>query len=306
MNLHPAEKICAGIIATLLVFDAILIPVRGVGVDWTNYALMSAIGLTAIGVGQFYRTVRPEEKIALAATASGLFILFTIVGSVFNYLLLPVGELHDMAFIVLDRAFGFQWLDFLNATAEVPLLSPILRVVYASSQMQLILVVLLLGFRGEARNLHQFLLCGMISALIAILIWWMFPNSTPAAYYVLSDETARIVQPAVDHTYGLELVRLAKEGVRFISPRDTLGLISFPSFHTVMACLSVWFTRRIHYLFPIFVVINILMIPAIIIQGGHNLVDVIAGVAVFATALFSARAMLGTIKSSAQGVFATT
>lgn len=292
MILHPAEKICAGIVSALFLIDAALIPVRGVGVDWFNYALMCAIGGTSITIGQFYRTIRREEKIALATTGAGLFILFTIAGSIFNYLLLPVGALYDMTFIAWDRALGFQWLDFLNATAEVPLLGSVLRVVYASSHVQLIVVVVLLGFRGDARNLHLFLLSGIIAALASILIWRALPNTTPAAYFVLSPEVGQSVQPAVDHAYGLELLRLAKEGIRFISPRDMLGLISFPSFHTVMACLSVWFTRRIKYLFPVFAVINILMIPAIIVQGGHNLVDVIAGAAVFAVGLVAAKRTL--------------
>ncbi|MBA8902757.1 phosphatase PAP2 family protein [Phyllobacterium sp. P30BS-XVII] len=299
MNLHPAEKICAGIIATLLVFDAILIPVRGVGVDWINYALMSAIGLTAIGVGQFYRTVRPEEKIALAATASGLFILFTIVGSVFNYLLLPVGPRRiDDILTKFDAYLGFSWTDAVIYVASMPALGSLLRWIYASSMPQLILIILILGFSGQRDGLHRFLLTGLIGALISIALWAMFPSSGPAAFEMLPASISSTLDMVVGSSYGAELNRLALEGPTFLSPKDALGLIAFPSFHTVMACMAVWFMFRMAFAFPVFLIINILMLPAILVHGGHHLVDVIGGFAVFGIALFASKQLVRSTRLS--------
>lgn len=299
MNLHPAEKICAGIIATLLVFDAILIPVRGVGVDWINYALMSAIGLTAIGVGQFYRTVRPEEKIALAATASGLFILFTIVGSVFNYLLLPVGARRiDDILTKFDAYLGFSWTDAVIYVASMPALGSLLRWIYASSMPQLILIILILGFSGQRDGLHRFLLTGFIGALISIALWAMFPSSGPAAFEILPASISSTLDMVVGGSYGAELNRLALEGPTFLSPKDALGLIAFPSFHTVMACMAVWFMFRMAFAFPVFLIINILMLPAILVHGGHHLVDVIGGFAVFGIALFASKQLVRSTRLS--------
>lgn len=299
MNLHPAEKICAGIIATLLVFDAILIPVRGVGVDWINYALMSAIGLTAIGVGQFYRTMRPEEKIALAATASGLFILFTIVGSVFNYLLLPVGPRRiDDILTKFDAYLGFSWTDAVIYVASMPALGSLLRWIYASSMPQLILIILILGFSGQRDGLHRFLLTGLIGALISIALWAMFPSSGPAAFEILPASISSTLDMVVGSSYGAELNRLALEGPTFLSPKDALGLIAFPSFHTVMACMAVWFVFRMAFAFPVFLIINILMLPAILVHGGHHLVDVIGGFAVFGIALFASKQLVRSTRLS--------
>ncbi|UGX87522.1 phosphatase PAP2 family protein [Phyllobacterium meliloti] len=299
MNLHPAEKICAGIIATLLVFDAILIPVRGVGVDWINYTLMSAIGLTAIGVGQFYRTMRPEEKIALAATASGLFILFTIVGSVFNYLLLPVGLRRiDDILTKFDAYLGFSWTDAVIYVASMPALGSLLRWIYASSMPQLILIILILGFSGQRDGLHRFLLTGLIGALISIALWAMFPSSGPAAFEILPASISSTLDMVVGSSYGAELNRLALEGPTFLSPKDALGLIAFPSFHTVMACMAVWFMFRMAFAFPVFLIINILMLPAILVHGGHHFVDVIGGFAVFGIALFASKRLVRSTRLS--------
>jgi hypothetical protein len=305
MIFYPAEKICAIIVALLFLLDVCLISVKGVHVAWLLYSIFFMGGLAVLAVGQFYRTYRPDEKIAMTATATGIYLLFTLVGSVFNNLLLPVSELRDVMFIQWDQALGFNWLDFVNAIAEVPFLGVVLRIVYLSSLIQLVVVIIFVGLKGDARNLHLFLLCGILAALMTILIWWAFPTSTPAAYYTLSDEVANRVQPVVDQAYGLALQRLDREGAIFLSPRDTLGLVSFPSFHTVMACLSVWFTRSVRRVFPLIVVINTLMVPAILVHGGHNLVDVIAGIGVFAVALFAAGLIIANAEGKPQVSLAT-
>ncbi len=290
MVLLPAEKICAAVIVALFLLDAILIPIRGVSVDWLNYALVCAIGLGSVTAGQFYRIGRQEEKIALATTAAGMFVLFTIAGSIFNYLLLPVGARRiDPFLIVLDAIVGFSWKEAVSYVASMPLLANVLRFIYMSSLPQLIIIILILGFSGRRERLHQFLLTGIFGALIAVAIWAAFPSSGPSAFEVLPSELSNLF--VVGSAYGVELNRLAIEGPSFLSPKDALGLIAFPSFHTVMACMAVWFMSR-RKAFLCFLPVNMLMLPAILVHGGHHLVDVFGGFAVFGMALWASRAVM--------------
>lgn len=286
MIFHPTEKICSAIIVALFCLDAILIPYRGVGVDWAGYLSACAVGIGAIALGQYYRLHRFEEGIALATTASGLFILFTIAGSIFNYMLLPVGDRRiDPLLILLDAGLGFSWSGTVVYFAQMPWLAWLLGKIYVSSLPQLILVILILGFSGQRDRLHQFLLTGIFGALAAILLWAVFPSSGPAAYETLPTAIAKSFDLIVETNYGAELNRLALEGPSYISPRDALGLIAFPSFHTVMACMAVWAMSRMRIMFPFVLALNILMLPAILLHGGHHLVDVIGGGALFAVAL---------------------
>ncbi|WP_051615160.1 phosphatase PAP2 family protein [Phyllobacterium sp. UNC302MFCol5.2] len=305
MVLYPAEKIVGGIIAVLLMINIALASAKGVTVDWLGYAVGGSMGLAAIAIGQFYRLYRHDEKIAVPTTATGFYLLFSLVGSVFNYLLLPVGESYDRVLIEWDRALGFYWPDFVQAVVEVPYLPTILRVIYGSSLIQITCVILLVGFFGSKRSLHLFLLTGTLSALLTILVWRIIPSAGPAAYYPLPSEVANRLGAIADHAYGLELLRLYREGAAYISPKDTLGLIAFPSFHTVMACLSVYFTMDFRKIFPVIAVINILMVPAIIVHGGHNIVDLFGGVAAFILALLAARAVLGLGQSEVKAQLAT-
>jgi membrane-associated phospholipid phosphatase len=103
---------------------------------------------------------------------------------------------------------------------------------------------------------------------------------------------------AVDPAYGQELVRLGLEGVDHLSPANILGLIGFPSFHIFMALMSVFFVPR-HRLFIVVIgALNILMLPAVLVQGGHHLSDVFGGMACFAVAFPLSRYIVKTMSNT--------
>ncbi|HRP79704.1 MAG TPA: phosphatase PAP2 family protein [Aquamicrobium sp.] len=293
MLLYPGERIVAGVIVLLFVADGLLILRTPATLDWGGYAFSLAVGFAGCALGLAYRHSRRSEEIALATLAAGLFVLFTIVGSLFNHLLLPVGESRlDAALASIDGWLGYSWPDLVAATAGFPAFGALLRLVYLSSLPQLVVVILVLGLSGRRAPLHRFLVTGVFGALISVGVWSAMPSFGPAVYHPVAAETVEALAMVVGPAYGAELSRLAVEGPTLLSPKDALGLIAFPSFHTVMACMAVWFTRPFPRLFPAFLVVNLLMVPAILVHGGHHLMDVFGGVAVFALALAAAGRLL--------------
>ncbi len=278
----PAERLILSLTATLLALSAALIALKGVGVDVAGYAGLSLGGVFMIGLGQYYRKVRPDERIAATVTATGLFILFSMAGSVFNYMLLPVSFAPvDPVLTQLDAALGFDWPAFAIWMSGFPLFGTVLRVVYFSSMPQMIVIILVLGFFADPVHLQRFLLTGIFGALLAIVCWSFFPSFGASSVHGLPSEVLERMPIAVGPAYGEELMRLSREGVDYLSPRNVLGLIGFPSFHTVMALMSVFFLLRIRPLAIPAVLINLLMIPAVLVQGGHHLMDVFGGLSIF-------------------------
>lgn len=289
-----AERITALIAVALCAVDLILIAAKGQAVDWVGYGVMVLIGLGALALGLTYRRLGRSEEIALAAIAAALFILFTIFASIFNYLLLPVGALRlDLALIQLDASIGFSWAGFVAWAATMPGLGRALSYVYMSSLVQMTVLIIVLGFAGRREQLHQFLLTGVVGALLAITIWFAAPSMGPSVFEDISPELIEKLNLVVGPAYGAQLQSLALNGSSYISPMNVLGLIAFPSFHTVMACMAIWFTASLRPLFPVAMVLNVAMIPAILLHGGHHLVDIFGGIAVFVVALLIAR-MLAT------------
>jgi hypothetical protein len=297
----PAERIIVTVIAALAVLDGILLWSKDVGIDVVGYAGMIGCGLGALALGQFYRHVRRNQSIAATATAAGLFILFTIVGSIFNYLLLPIArEPVDVALAHFDALFGFDWPRFVEWASHYPRIGMALQAVYATSLPQLLFVIFVLGFSGRLRLLQHFLLTGVIGALLAIICWSFFPSFGASSIYSLPQAVTDAVPLAVGPEYGAELIELGRNGMSYISPKNVLGVIGFPSFHTVMAAMSAVFMMRIRWVGPFFLVLNAVMMPAIVIQGGHNLADVIGGLAVFAMSYALAAAALRQAESSSE------
>ena len=115
-------------------------------------------------------------------------------------------------------------------------------------------------------------------------MWSIFPSGGAAAFWTLDDEVHRIVRPIVGSAYGAELNRLFRDGVSDLSAMGVTGLIGFPSFHTVMALVSlvaIWPYRLLRFaaLVP-----TALLVPGILVHGGHNLADMLAGIAITALA----------------------
>ncbi len=298
MRLLPAERFVIFIVVALALADAILIVVKGMAIDWLGYTLPGAAALALIGGGQYYRVCRGEERIALALSASGLFILFTLVASVFNYLLLPIRTAPaDSMLVRLDAMFGYSWPKAVALVAEWPAVSKTLLYVYFSSLPQLVFVVLLLGFAGQANALWHFLLTGVLGVIGCIAIWFVFPTFGPSTLYTLSPDLLSKIELGVTPQYGEELLRLGREGPTYISPANVLGLIGFPSFHTVMACMSAVFLARFKWVFPFAVALNTAMVPAILVHGGHHLSDVIGGIAMFSVAYLLASKVLEHLSS---------
>lgn len=293
MRLQSAERLLFGLIGPVWLVNLTLIVFLRPAIDIEAYVAMASIGAVALGVGQFYRFVRPNERLASALTAAGIFVQFTLAASLLNYLLLPVGDRRiDGHLMSIDAQLGYRWSDLVEWVAAYPAFAQLLRVVYLSSLVQMVFVIVLLGFTGRFVKLAQFQLTGIIAGLCTILFWFMLPSSGPSAYQSLGADVVAQAGLVVGPAYGAELNRLMLEGPSLVSPRETLGLIAFPSFHTVMACLSVFFLSGYRHLFKVAVAVNLLMVPSILIHGGHHLVDLIGGVTVFAIALIAARCLL--------------
>ncbi|MHC5653119.1 phosphatase PAP2 family protein [Stappia sp. ICDLI1TA098] len=303
MALLPAERVVATGIGAIYLVDAVLVAVRGVAIDWAGYAPLVSVGLGVLALGLFYRLRRRDPNIALAAVSAGLFILFTISVSVFNYLLLPVGPRRvDGLLMRIDALMGYSWPDLVMAMSATPIFGRALGFVYMSSLFQFVLLILTLGLTGRAAELHRFLLTGVLAVTLSILFWFAFPSSGPSAYFDIPVDVISRLGMVVGPTYGEELNRLAMEGVSLISPRDVLGLVAFPSVHLVMALMAVWFARSVRPLFVLLVLVNLTMPLAVLLHGGHHLVDLFGGLAVFALSVaLSGRLLSGSIHATDAG-----
>jgi hypothetical protein len=283
MFLLPIERLLFTVIFLLACFDGILIYRKSIDVDILGYAVSLATGTLPLMIGQYYRYCRRDARLATVLIASGLYVLFTIFASIFNYVFLPISftPIDDMLMRV-DASVGYSWPAIVTWAATYPIVGKALYVVYMTTLPQLLVILIVLGYTGKERMLHCFLLTGTIGAIVSICFWVVFPTFGAKAYHTLPEWVTLAVPLAVSPEYGRELMRLGVEGAGYLSPSNILGLIGFPSFHIFMALMSVVFVPR-HVFFVVTIgILNVLMFPAVLVQGGHHLADIWGGIACFA------------------------
>ncbi len=78
---------------------------------------------------------------------------------------------------------------------------------------------------------------------------------------------------------------LLKNGPGHISPAELRGIVGFPSYHTVQALVLIWYGWRVVYVRWAALLLNIVVLIATPIQGGHHLIDMVGGAVVAVAAI---------------------
>ncbi|MEM9332068.1 MAG: phosphatase PAP2 family protein [Pseudomonadota bacterium] len=283
LRLQPAElmMLTVGIAAGMV--DVALILYKGSEVDFLGYAGLLALVLLVIPLGMFYRLKGRSERIASALICTGAFIFFSACLSLFNYLLLPiVRPLIDVPIAQIDAMFGFYWPDIMALAAENPIPTYILKIAYMTTIPQFAMLVVILGLSGRMRDLHIMITSVTITATLTICFWGLFPTLGAKSMYILSPEMWAAINPIVDEEYAKDLLHIGESGPGLISPKEIRGLIAFPSYHAVLAFTAIYAARNVPVIAQLFLVLNLLILPGIFVHGGHHLMDLPAGFAMFA------------------------
>ena len=292
IRVYQAEAIASGLILAITGSAIFLAETRGVRIDYASFAVHYLVAAALLGLAALYRTHNRAPRISLTLVSCALFVLFTNGGAVLNYLLIRPGSVPiDGLLMRADAALGFDWADFAERVSKLGWLAPMLGWVYRSSLAQLALMILMLGFTGRQIALHRFLLSGILCSCFSLMFWSLAPSFGPSPYVVLDPAVELRLGRVVDPAYASQLLALLHDGARTISAEHLIGLIAFPSMHTVMAAMAVWYSRRTWAFWPL-AALNLLMIPAILVHGGHHLVDVAGGLALFAVVLVWVRRLV--------------
>jgi len=293
LNMRPAELFMFMVTLITFVINAVVTVVRNIQFDAPAYAMLLLIAVPFIATGYYYRVKDRSERIASSMICTGLFILFTACIAYFNYLMLPLTNgPYDAYLTKIDAFFGYHWPSVMAFAAEHPTGSSILKFAYLTTMPQMALLIVWLGLSGRAYDLHILVTSVTITATLAICFWGIFPTLGAKSLYDLPPEVWAAVNPVVNLEYAEYLKDVAVTGPGFITPSEIRGLIAFPSFHAVLAFTAMYSARNIKYVGPIFFGLNLLIMPATYIHGGHHLVDLPAGFALFLLGTYLAKRMV--------------
>lgn len=218
-----------------------------------------------------FRRYRTDARLRSTLPNAALLFVFLAVGATLSYLGVSTNApLVDSTLSAWDRALGFDWLAVSAWLAQHPTIRATLGLAYSIGLVQLAFVVLFLGLSARPAQLDEFMRLFIASSLVSIVISCVLPAAGTWKYYALTSQF---------NASMLAHFELMRDGLmRDIPLGHMQGIISFPSMHSAMAVLLANAMRGTR-LFPLFVVLNAAMLASTPIDGGHYLVDVIAGVA---------------------------
>jgi membrane-associated phospholipid phosphatase len=283
------QLILFGIVAAIATIDVLWVNAGHFDADATGFGAIALLATILAGAGVYYERVRKEERLAAMLIGTSFLIGMSASFSLLNYLLLTVaGRRIDVPLAALDRALGVDWPALMRLAAQHPLIAAGLQLAYISVLPQVAVLVALLGWRGRHESIYGYCIALTAGAAISISVWVAAPSFGAFSVYALPANVGDHLALALDGAYAKDLVALLAHGPGHISPTDAKGLIGFPSFHAVMAMLVVWYGRHLSYVRWFALALNSIVLVATPIEGGHHVVDVLAGFAVATAAVLFA------------------
>ena len=253
-------------------------------------ALAPILALAGLMCGLFalawvYTYWRPDPK--LAACAMGAAYLLGMSGSA-GPLTYPMaalsGPLQDHAFIAFERGLGLDWPGIAASLSATPTLRSLWQVAYESSLLQLVASVMLLVFTGRRERLAIYLQMVFLTLLAVNALSCLLPAIGPIRSYGIADDLASLLgDGGVRHLTDFFALRDGSFAL-FDMPK-TEGIVTFPSFHCVLAVLTAWALWPLRWIGLPLALLNALVLVSTIPQGGHYLADILAGTGLALAAL---------------------
>lgn len=239
-------------------------------------AALPMAGLALLAALSLWGQLTDRPRLAWIGIAFLQMTLFTLLGIVLSYALAAQsGALWDPRFAAWDRALGLDWPALRAGLDEWPVLVWVLSLSYYSLVPQMIVAIVGLG-ACERQDTLRLIVC---AALLAGFATILLSGLTPATGNLFEAGDYDHLWPAVTAMTSEEVLRLRDGSLRALDLGQLMGIVTFPSYHAALALIFIRAFRDVPRLRMIGAIWAMLTIVATPINGGHYLVDVLAGLA---------------------------
>lgn len=223
---------------------------------------------------------RIAERIALIAQSLSFMLALLSAILVFAYLsAVAAFPLRDEAYVAFDRLLGLDWVGLLDTLNRRPWLAHIVTSSYWIGGGELWLVLLGLAVVGRRSRLFETQATLAISTAAVCVLGLVFPAAGATAFYKPSPDMLSNFLPHSGMWHYATFSELRSSAAPLLDFLDFAGVIQFPSFHAVIAVLTVIAVRNTWLIWPA-VPFNAVVLVSTLPEGGHHLSDTLAGTAI--------------------------
>jgi hypothetical protein len=272
----PIALIHWSVIAAIVLLDATSIAAGGYQVRGI-WHLAAALGMLA-AVHSVYGRFGRQPRLGHLALLAARLLSFFAAGGVLSYLATATAlPFVDAELARLDAALGFDWLRWFEFVQSAPSLHAVLAFAYASTGPEIVAVLLYVSLAAPRRTGTGLLSALFLTLVPTIAVSALLPAESAWVHWGVGDRVTLVHMP--------DMAALRDGSMRSISLTQIEGLITFPSFHTSLAVLLTWAARDRLPVLLAAMVLNGAMLLSVPSEGGHYLVDMIAGAGLAASAI---------------------
>ena len=212
------------------------------------------------------------------------------IGMMLAYSAATTGRpLYDETLLAFDRTLHYEWAAYARFFAEHRGIARIVLSAYFTMVVQPLLLIVVLSATDRIAELEKFILASFASLLLTTALFALFPATTAWARLGLSDlEVAAYRYLPVTGDSWVRDLHLIRAGHRSLPSGFGSPIIAFPSLHCASGLVYLWAGWRVRWLRPVLLVMNLLMLAATPIVGGHYVADLVGGAAVALCAILLA------------------
>ncbi|SEC80336.1 PAP2 superfamily protein [Rhizobiales bacterium GAS188] len=239
----------------------------------------AAVALFTAG-GYVYLRLRPDAHLFAIFMGLAYFVAMCLTAGVLAFAVVPLaGPLWDDRFMAFEERIGIDWPALATFLAGNPTMNNIWALAYLSPVTQILSVLILLPSFGHSERLAAFLKLMNATLIACVVISLVIPAVGPVEAYRMPD-AARQQLGASAYGYVEQLLALREGRLTSFDFGHMQGMVTFPSYHTIMAILTAWALWPLRFVGPLAVVFNGVVIVSTIPWGGHYVSDVVGGAAI--------------------------
>jgi membrane-associated phospholipid phosphatase len=193
----------------------------------------------------------------------------------------------DHILIKADAFIGFEWDKFHKLFEGKDLILFWLAKTYSSILWQPFLLIAALFITHREKRGWIFLNAWVCSLAITVALFPFFPAVAALNFYNVAAQQGSHAADFVPFMQGIR-----NGGIRLIDMSSLKGIVTFPSFHASVAICLAWGFAGLPWLRWPFLLLNLFMLLATIVIGGHYLVDVIAGALIACGAIWASKEIM--------------
>lgn len=290
------------LIRTLLIciafsaFRIICVYCSPVSYEMQEDPILAGAGGLLLVLGLVYMTVRPDRWLRDICLAIGIPLVCQICACEFGNLPFYFGRsypLQDGTLASIDEAVGFCWPCAVHWFDRHQTINLVCTLFYHSIYMQPVVLAGILIRQRDISRLCVYFIAYNVAYAITNVVAYRFPALGVYEFFHLTASD----HPNIEMRFTNQMtvpIQMLREGYLSRAFTDQQILISFPSFHAVLACLFTWCAWRSGFRW-FFIPTNTVMLIATPIQGGHYLIDVVVGLAVAAVSITASSALVSSM-----------